>query len=299
MVLPGMRARESLDEFHDRCLHLKEEEIESKSEVIKELASHFRQQRFLKCHSVSEVRKGGSLGKKTAVNGQSDVDLVVFLNNLDGMDEFRLKRPRILRNMKLKLRNGFPRLAIKRQTPYSLQCRFRGQDVDILPAINIKKKELGSVFRKIKDASDPEDESQNYSASLTKFQIRFVYYQRETVKRVIRLVKYWKEKRKLDIPSYTVELITIEANEVQGDAGDTKELFLAVLEYLADADCLQVDFDKHYQPQKFLRTGEIEVPYVLDPANPFKNTLAGCDVYATMTAARELWSRCRQYYPYL
>lgn len=287
MTLPGQIEGESLDKFHDRCINLSTSEQNSKSAAVDQFVRFLHKQKFLGKHSVAEVIKGGSLGKGTAVKGQSDVDLVVYLNGFGGMTDFKEQREEIIKDLKSRASEYHGGgLQIRGDTPYSVQCLFNGEDMDILPAIKVATflQGLSPAYNAIANAKNIQDEAQNYSASLTTYQIKFVSGQTETVKRAIRLVKFWKKAKDVPILSYTVELVTIYAYK-KTNATSTKQLFDSVMHLLKNADDLKVAFDDNYSSAQY--TSCLKGPFVLDPANPFKNTLNVRKAWLISRAAQE------------
>lgn len=298
MPLPGMNENECLDQFHDRSLVLSSDEQSSKSTTVDQLVRFLHQQKFLSRHSVAMVVKGGSLGKGTPIKGKSDIDLVVYLNGFSGMEEFKRIRSDILRELETKAKTYHAGgLKDVKLTEYSVQGKFNGEDLDILPTIETINtgSGKGAAYNAMARAFNSQAEAQAYSASLSPLQIDFVSGQNETVKRVIRLVKYWKAKRGVNIRSYTAELVTIYADR-KGYGRSTRTLFEAVMTLLKDAESLKVAFDDNYSSQQY--TSSMRPPYVLDPANPFKDTLENSNIHGISKSARETLALC-QGKPYL
>lgn len=276
-------AGDNLDKFHDRCVIPQEFEIATKTaavgEFIKFLQGQFRSSKY----SVAEVLKSGSLGKGTAVRGTADIDLVVIFNNISSIEDLKATRATLLADLKQRVLNSYsPRTAEERvkfekESKFSLTCVINGEKLDILPAFDVERSYGGlqGVYLRMKqDAGRETVAALEFSASLAKYQIDFVKRKGEPVKRGIRLLKFWKEERKLDIRSYTLELLSIHANN-EGYSG-AKDVFTFVLKMLQEPQTLKVFFKDNYEGSQYVRG--LRAPYVLDPANPYMNTLYRVDM---------------------
>ncbi|CAH1792684.1 unnamed protein product, partial [Owenia fusiformis] len=222
-------------------------------------------------YDIQEVVKSGSLGKGTAVKGNVDVDLVVFLNGFRNQKDFISKSPEIVANLKSFLREAGKRRDMsinieKTSSSGAVQFKFRRNngewhDVDVMAAFdNIRH--LGSVERvNAEMARQSEDVRKTYAACLTKEQLEFVRSKPAKVKDLIRLVKHWKETHVTGIPSpksYGMELLTIEAWKAGGSLQDfnTRKGFYYVLKKLES-------FGKLWQTQK--NSSSILIKDIADP----------------------------------
>ncbi|KAK7478391.1 hypothetical protein BaRGS_00030395, partial [Batillaria attramentaria] len=218
---------------------------------------------------VAEVIKSGSLGKGTAVRDTADIDLVVYVDGVTTIKELKRARPGILNHLKERVEEYGPwkgKIELKKQTKYALSYKYGNHDVDILPALNVKR-HIGSpaqIYDKMespkKRARDSKNgrrrrnrQAQEYSASLAPLQKAFIKQQPPQVKDAIRLLKYWKQREKGKL------------NSVQ--------LFQKSLQELSNSPSLAIAFDENYDPKEF--TEKRNLPYIMDPANPYMNTFAG------------------------
>ncbi|XP_038076301.1 2'-5'-oligoadenylate synthase 2-like [Patiria miniata] len=268
---------------------------------------------------ISEVIKGGSLGKGTMVKDLSDVDLVAFINpphmtSLGSIDPqaYRDKLNAVFKELEAALRRTEDiSVRINRSDAYlvnfSVEVRSaaanhpRWVEVDLLPtADNISGITLDSLFRKMLQMRGYDRGF--YSASLVKFQRDFVKYQPVYVKELIRLVKYWaytclpQALRK----SYPLELITIHRWEEAGRPSRFKKVqgLRDVLQTLTDLSRLRAYWVEHYDEalaERWIEKLGCSNPIVLNPANPTTNV---CWVYQRPdnreqiqdAAAESLWS---------
>ncbi|PVD20448.1 hypothetical protein C0Q70_18604 [Pomacea canaliculata] len=109
----------------------------------------------------------------------------------------------------------------------------------------------------------------------------------EHVKKVIRLVKLWKKENHLDIRSYSLELLTIYVWQAAGRGNPgTDYLFREVMRQLSTCGTLRVAFDANYNSSTYTRS--MSQPYILDPANPYMNTLHGTSIGNTSESAKRV-----------
>ncbi|XP_025088637.1 2'-5'-oligoadenylate synthase 1A-like [Pomacea canaliculata] len=142
------------------------------------------------------------------------------------------------------------------RTRYSLSFEWQGNDVDILPAFN-----LLSYYGSLSDVYDAMEQfgsrnaAQELSVSLAPYQLQFVKPVPEHVKKVIRLVKLWKEENSLNIRSYSLELLTIFVWRQSGAAyPGTKYLFQELMKLLERCDELEIAFDDNYDSDTYTST---------------------------------------------
>ncbi|XP_056016122.1 2'-5'-oligoadenylate synthase 1A-like [Ostrea edulis] len=263
-------------------------------EVVDQLCQ-FMQHDFPNELRPSEIIKGGSLGKGTAVKWKSDVDLVVFLVRFDSILELHQAIKDILDGMISSL-NSKKDLTVERTNAHavkvSLSCHAgHTHKVDILPRVNVLGTSVNllrtETKRKIYTTMGAQSPSlrEYYSAALAPLQISFVSDVPTKVKTLIRLVKYWRKtcfeestRRKRLPSSYLLELITIgEWEDAGGSVNfDLMKGFLHVLLAIADYKRLKHAWNTNYDPKQYTRSYSC---YVMDPANPFNNVMEPCDCW--------------------
>ncbi|XP_025086254.1 2'-5'-oligoadenylate synthase 1-like [Pomacea canaliculata] len=235
---------------------------------------HFKA--FCGSYTVKEVVKSGSLGKGTAVRDLADIDLVVFINGLTSIADLQANRGRLLNDLEQKVKNVLGISPVKR-TQYSLSFNWNGHKVDILPAFDLLSRYGGSpadIYNAMVQFGP--NAALEFSASLAPLQVQFVKPVPEHVKRVIRLLKLWAEENGLNIRSYTLELLTIFLWRSRGGGNPgTDFLFYEAIKQLVCCGSLRIAFGDNYNSSFYTRL--MTPPYVLDPANPYMNTLSGAD----------------------
>nr|KAG5693107.1 hypothetical protein BaRGS_014057 [Batillaria attramentaria] len=219
--LPG----ETLERFLDRVVRPTTEETQSLRQDVKEFQLFLQHNLPHGSFKVAEVIKSGSLGKGTAVRDTADIDLVVYVDGVTTIKELKRARPGILNHLKERVEEYGPwkgKIELKKQTKYALSYKYGNHDVDILPALNVKR-HIGSpaqIYDKMespkKRARDSKNgrrrrnrQAQEYSASLAPLQKAFIKQQPPQVKDAIRLLKYWKQEYAPEFRSYCMELLAV------------------------------------------------------------------------------------------
>ncbi|XP_045160340.2 2'-5'-oligoadenylate synthase 1-like [Mercenaria mercenaria] len=245
------------------------------------------------------IIKSGSLGKGTAVKDRSDIDLILMLAKYDDVDVLMMDMSDILRSLERNLKVNTT-AKHQRTTRYSVQveltCRSgHKHDVDILPAVDLL--ELGyspvEVYRKMRDVSSST--IHEYSVSLSPLQLEIISALPTKVKSLIKLVKYWKDKKlkKEDEPempifaenrdrkpnwpsSYALELVVLnawtEANEPV--SFDMTRALHAVLTSLVNHRQLKIILRRQMKYGTSLVHSR-PAPYIMDPANPYNDMYHG------------------------
>ncbi|NXT94373.1 OASL2 protein, partial [Anhinga rufa] len=273
-------------------------------ETVKQICEFLKKDCFGTNIRVLKTVKGGSAGKGTALQNNSDADVVLFLNCFSSYQEQKQERRNILELIEMRLHAcrqsltftvniSEPRYKGPGNTPRSLSLTLCSKrtlesiEVDILPAYNA----LGQVIqdtppdaevyvRLLNASSDPGE----FSPCFTELQKKFVKRYPAKLKNLLRLVKHWyKELLKpryptADLPpKYALELLTIYAWEVGTGSSDSFVMangFRTVLELLCRHQEICIYWEKYYSLQhnqigahvkKLLRS---PCPIILDPADP-------------------------------
>ncbi|XP_068718914.1 2'-5'-oligoadenylate synthase 1-like isoform X2 [Montipora capricornis] len=256
--------------------------------------------------SMSKLVKGGSVGKGTAVKDKSDIDCVVFLNDVKSMEKhkFDLEETKDLLEFCLEQSPYKDQITFGKQTPFAVKFHFRLDlsrefDVDLLPTFTtdqcrekLYKEMIGCKAK----------ERGYYSAHFVSLQVKFVNERKAAIlKDLIRLVKYWrktciedKSAGKTRLPSsYPLELITIHCWEKAGKPNpfDIRVGFKAVLQQLVDNRHINVRWCEYYSEAlanrgiRGMTKSDKSRPFVLDPANPTNNVCSAGDAEGWKTLA--------------
>ncbi|XP_046328854.2 2'-5'-oligoadenylate synthase 1A-like isoform X3 [Haliotis rufescens] len=257
--------------------------------------------------SVSMVIRGGSLGRSTNVQGISDVDLVVFINDVNSIQQLEDKMENILD----KLENAFARSWSEfagtlqrvnrsdRCLQYKLSCSDSDhvQEVDILPAYNVLAvKDARVVFNEMKSKTDRQ--RRFYSPCFITEQLNLVKSATIKVKNLVRLVKYWAN-REVNRPndkilkSFFLEIVVISLWKNRGSPSDfnTNDWFKEVMTQLADLTSLRILWPDRYTVSSYYDISMTPNPVALDPANPYSNQAPQRQHDHVMTCAKKVLRR--------
>lgn len=258
---------------------------------------------------VSKVVKGGSSGKGTTLQGKSDADLVVFLNNLTSFEDQLNRRGELTEEIRKRL------CQLQHEKQFKLKFEFQTSEqansrslsfklsspklqhvvkFDVLPAydvlghVNINSKPNAQIYASlIRKCTDLNKEGE-FSTCFTELQRNFLKQRPTKLKSLIRLVKHWYQlcKGKLGKPlppQYALELLTVYAWERGGRDCElnTAQGFRTVLELVTKYQQLRIYWTMYYDFQhpevsKYLRRQlRKSRPVILDPADPTGNVARG------------------------
>ncbi|NXF53439.1 OASL2 protein, partial [Oceanites oceanicus] len=273
-------------------------------QTVKQICDFLKEDCFGTNIHVHKTVKGGSAGKGTALQNNSDADVVLFLSCFSSYQQQKCERSYILDLIKARLHAcrqhltftvaiSEPRYKGPGNTPRSLSLILCSKEtsesieVDILPAYDA----LGQVSRDARpDAGvyvellNASSEPGEFSPCFTELQKKFVKRYPAKLKNLLRLVKHWyKELLKAQHPTadlppkYALELLTIYAWEEGTGSRDsfcTAEGFRTVLELLCRHREICIYWEMYYSLQhsqigahvkNLLRSPR---PVILDPADP-------------------------------
>uniref|UniRef100_A0A663MEJ5 2'-5'-oligoadenylate synthetase 1 domain-containing protein n=1 Tax=Athene cunicularia TaxID=194338 RepID=A0A663MEJ5_ATHCN len=270
-------------------------------QTVKQICDFLKEDCFETNIRVHKTVKGGSAGKGTALQNNSDADVVLFLSHFSSYKQQKQERNYILDLIKRRLHVcretltftvtiSKPQYRGPSNTPRSVSLTLGSRTspetikVDILPAYDA----LGQVGR------DPRPDMEVYvgllnaggepgefSPCFTELQKKFVKRYPVKLKNLLRLVKHWyKELLKprycgADLPpKYALELLTIYAwEEGTGSCNSfvMAEGFRTVLELLCRHREICIYWEMYYSLQHVQIGAHIKnlmIPIILDPADP-------------------------------
>ncbi|XP_065834545.1 2'-5'-oligoadenylate synthase 1A-like isoform X2 [Oscarella lobularis] len=244
---------------------------------------------------VSEVVESGSLGQGTTTSEEADIDLVVMSQEVPKEDNADWL-PRALEALKTALRRGeakqypnisnMPNSMLGRAIPccsdwertrFALQFKCGGYDVDLLPTYDWSRDpEKYEGLYKLCVKYHTQEQYQWYSRGAAKLQVEFVSHQRNEVKDLIRIVKYWSKKRaywsykKYKPSSYLITLLVIKASENTGHMYfDRTAVLSEFCRLVRQPPPLRISWSKYNDPETY-SFGEAQ-RVIQDPANPVNN----------------------------
>ncbi|XP_072732608.1 2'-5'-oligoadenylate synthase 1-like [Ciconia boyciana] len=273
-------------------------------QTVKQICDFLKEDCFEPNIHVHKTVKGGSAGKGTALQNNSDADVVLFLSYFSSYQQQKEERRHILDLIKKRLRAcrqrltftvniSEPRYKGPGNTPRSLSLTLYSKEtlesieVDILPAYDALGQVSGvappdaTVYVGLLNASSDPGE---FSPCFTELQKKFVKRCPAKLKNLLRLVKHWyKELLKPQYPTadlppkYALELLTIYAWE-EGtrscESFNMAEGFRTVLELLCRYREICIYWEMYYSLQHSQIGAHVKkllcspCPIILDPADP-------------------------------
>jgi 2'-5'-oligoadenylate synthetase 1, domain 2, C-terminus len=182
--------------------------------------------------SVLQVVTGGSVGKHTASNVGSDLDLVVYVADLARDDgKIGASIARILDSIQAAMDLQYPDTRdVAWHRKYSLRYNIAGTQIDILVGVpNVQPVDFLSM---------PDSAHRNFlSASVSHLSKQFIMKQNLLFKDMVRIVKHWRDTSgKWSLPefkpkSYLIEVLMLHAFRSYGmyDSQSNRTCFRAKL----------------------------------------------------------------------
>ena len=239
---------------------------------------------------VSRVAKGGSLGHDTATKSRSDIDLVLYSEDLPKTGHARWL-PSIItalasllkdaQKMLTKAEKPLPKLTLISTTQYSVQFTVGDLDVDLIPCYDWRNDYSSSnLYQTIKEER-PMDYIWYLSAACEK-ESDFIRKQPIKIKDMIRMVKHWRNgilwKDQFHRPSsLLLSLLVIGAHEDMVKKGVSNLLITpeAMLQRLTEMiqrkHELRLEWSTHYSESTRGMFPMKTCPVVRNPSNPSDN----------------------------
>jgi hypothetical protein len=285
----GSRSLNSALEEAGRRLAPTEDQCRYVDKVLAEVVRAIQQNggRF----GVDRVAVSGSKGKSTCLRTKFDVDLVVFVNDVD--PPFEGTFDRIEDCLMLTFDDYSGTIG-----PFSLQCIIQGVYLDILLATNmvppgatanerparLQRKGLMHKFAGSEETS--WHDVRPFSAAFCETVCDFLATQKEQVHAAIRLAKFWSKtliwfdpKAECSL-SYAIELLTCRGFEVAAAETEKRDpsmtaIFKQFLRQLVEWRTMQVICCTYYAENDIPASVKRFPPLLLDPANPWNNVARG------------------------
>lgn len=199
---------------------------------------------------VVATRIGGSIGKGTAIAGQSDVDLYIYLDRVvwrtrRGEDLLpstvigRL-RARVEQRLHFELNNGYARIRMQK---HSVGIKFKKRNsvgIDIVPAL--------VDGDDIEEALIPRRQTDTFVATSVERQLRLINAMDSPfryLRRGIRLLKFWARQSDVGLHSYAVEVLGMHA-VYRGCKRTPMGVFLSTLDFIAETNMCEPVYIEHF-----------------------------------------------------
>ncbi|XP_077164955.1 2'-5'-oligoadenylate synthase 3-like [Paroedura picta] len=278
-----MTGTRKLDVFISENIQPNEDFLVEACKTIDILHKFLQRKKAAEPHlGVLKVIKGGSLGKGTALKGNSDADLVVFLDNFKDYKDLAERRPEIIQEMRKRLKefqeNCGEHIAITfepLQNPNPRALNFRLHSPDLRDSIDFDVLPAFDALGQYKKGSKPDPQRD------------FIIDRPPKLKSLIRLLKHWYKEyihrynpqlqqwESLP-PKYALELLAVYAWEKGSREPDFNmaEGFRTVLLLLQQYKELCIfwttfyDFENETLKSYLHRQLQKPRPIILDPADP-------------------------------
>jgi tRNA nucleotidyltransferase (CCA-adding enzyme) len=229
---------------------------------------------YLKEHpdfALKRMQLSGSLAKGTALKTLNDIDVAVYVGGVSSSIDL----DDLLEYLEEKIRKAYPNFSsdqIKRQN-YSICVSFRGTglDVDLVPIIYEDKPDWRGFLVSQVDGSYLET-SIPLHLDFTK---KRKNQQPEHFAQVVRLVKYWARKQKMEVDgfrfkSFMIEMILAKLCDEGVDFSDYVEALQAFFTYIVKSNLdHKIIFEDYYKAKD---VGEFSEPVqIIDPVNSENN----------------------------
>ncbi|XP_067677651.1 2'-5'-oligoadenylate synthase 1-like [Haliotis asinina] len=280
-LLLGMNHGETLTKFIDRTLRPTTSFNKRCSEIIDKLVRTLQSKSSP--FNIKGIVKGGSLGKGTSVRDKSDIDLIIFFNGYNTVKGLLKYKDKLLQQLKTFVQDEWPdHFIYKEITPSSVQFYLKIDDedteheVDLLPALDVTKsgRKLSEIYEEMQDQKPKVRD--HYSSCLSPLQLEFVTHTDRMatpgkVKDFMRLLKYWAKVEDVPLRSYFLELLVVRQwrEDDKPKDIDMETYLYRSLKQLTQLRDMAIAFSDNYNFENYVPN--IEKPFLLDPANPFKN----------------------------
>lgn len=220
--------------------------------------------------SLKKMMLSGSLAKGTALRSLNDIDIACYVSGAEAPSEIA----KLLDYIAERLRTAFPNFSadqVKPQT-YSITVSFKGTglDVDIVPILYYGDEDwYGNLVS--------QDDGSFLKTSIPRH-LEFIRKRKQhdaDFSQVIRLVKYWARREKMEkdgfrFKSFMIEMILAKLSDQGLDCSDYPEALQAFFTYIAKTDMRElIVFSDYYSPSA---VGEVRTPVkIIDPVNAENN----------------------------
>ncbi|XP_065890980.1 2'-5'-oligoadenylate synthase 2-like [Dysidea avara] len=222
--------------------------------------------RFVSDLIISEVFKGGSVGKCTTAPGDFNVDLVIY-------SRVKLKSYKtIIEKFDQYLRSQLKgqHYATRGTDDHSLQFKYCSVGVDLLISPYFDSKQQYYSFLETIDKQNIS----LFNCSAAKWQVEFVQHYHKAHE-YIKQAKAWRNNTWRDDEdgrpsSYLMELLVIKAYE-NGGSRDEPLVIKQELVKLVCNEQITVYWTVNYTADKIWKFNSRQPPYIIDPASPSNN----------------------------
>lgn len=221
--------------------------------------------------TLRKMQLSGSLAKGTDLRTLNDIDVAMYVSGPDAPE----KISELLDYIVKRLRTAFPNFSddqVKKQT-YSVTVSFRGSglDVDVVPVLYYDEPDWRGNLVSQEDGSFLETSIPLHLEFIKKRKDKHPQH----FAQVVRLVKWWVRKLKLEdenfrFKSFMVELMLAKLSDDGVDFSDYPNALQEFFTFLAAGGLeKRIVFSDHYKPSDVPACND--VVQIFDPINPLNN----------------------------
>jgi len=240
-------------------------------QILNDIVEVVTEKSFL---NISEVVKGGSVGKGTAISGTTDAEVVFFLKGMPKGQQSKwlpplLKAVAAVLTQHLSNEHGVEGIC---PTDDSVHMKVKGcVEVDLRFSPDFES------FSEVIQAMGQQgpDIRKHFNTSLVKEQVQFVSKQPGQVKVTMRLLKWWRNQQRWTSPLTTpsdeiLELLAVYS-ALQTKPRDQKMAIANAMSLMARFEELRIVWSNYYSKEDIWSPLLQQRPLLMDPVNPYLN----------------------------
>jgi len=240
-------------------------------QILNDIVEVVTEKSFL---NISEVVKGGSVGKGTAISGTTDAEVVFFLKGMPKGQQSKwlpplLKAVAAVLTQHLSNEHGVEGIC---PTDDSVHMKVKGcVEVDLRFSPDFES--FSEVIQTM--GQQGPDIRKHFNTSLVKEQVQFVSKQPGQVKVTMRLLKWWRNQQRWTSPLTTpsdeiLELLAVYS-ALQTKPRDQKMAIANAMSLMARFEELRIVWSNYYSKEDIWSPLLQQRPLLMDPVNPYLN----------------------------
>merc|ERR1719240_179641 len=240
-------------------------------QILNDIVEVVTEKSFL---NISEVVKGGSVGKGTAISGTTDAEVVFFLKGMPKGQQSKwlpplLKAVAAVLAQHLSNEHGVEDIC---PTDDSVHMKVKGC-VEVELRFSPDFESFSEVIQAM--GQQGPDIRKHFNTSLVKEQVQFVSKQPGQVKVTMRLLKWWRNQQRWTSPLTTpsdeiLELLAVYS-ALQTKPRDQKMAIANAMSLMARFEELRIVWSNYYGKEDIWSPLLQQRPLLMDPVNPYLN----------------------------
>jgi len=225
--------------------------------------------------NISDVVKGGSVGKGTAITGTTDAEVVFFLKGLPKGQQSKwlpplLKSVAAVLTEHLNSSHGVESICAAED---SVQMKVKGP-MEVALRFSPDFETYSEVIQNMGQVRP--DMRKPFDTALVKEQVQFVSKQPGQVKVTMRLLKWWRNQQRwssqLTTPSDDIMELIAVYSALQTKPKDQRTSIANAMSLMARFNELRIVWSNYYAKEDIWSPLLQQRPLLMDPVNPFMNS---------------------------